>query len=229
MFRVPKFSYYFMQSQQDREVVGDILFIASWWSDISPNDVTVYSNAEQVELWCDGVLVDRRVPDEVAVKHPPFTFANVRRNYKAKNRSRLVAKAFVGNELVAEQEIVTPGVPIKLKIEADTMDMPFFADGSDILAVRCYMIDNVGGVVPLMGDDHPILFEIEGEGEIVGDSSIWANPICPEGGVATVLVRSTCKAGEIKLKAKMLWEQGCGIEIPCSVKGDEIVITTVEC
>ena len=174
-------------------------------------------------------MVGRRRPDDVAVKHPPFTFEHVRRDYKAKNRSRLLAKAFVGGEQVAEQEIVTPGVPVKLKLEADTMDMPFFADGADIVAVRCYMIDNVGGVVPLMGDNHPILFEIEGEGEIVGDSSIWANPICPEGGVATVLVRSTCKAGEIKLRARMLWEQGCGEKIPCYVNGDELVINTVDC
>lgn len=224
LFRVPKFSYYFMQSQQDREQAGDILFIASWWSDVSPNDVTVYSNAEHVQLWCDGVLVDDRTPDDVAVKHPPFTFPNVRRRYKASNRSQLVAKAFVGEEQVAEQSITTPGVPKALRLEADTMGLPFYADGADIIAVRCYMVDNVGGTVPLMGDNHPILFEIEGEGEIVGGSDIWANPICPEGGVATVLVRSTTRAGKIKLRARLLWEQGCGTPIPCSVKGDELEI-----
>ncbi len=226
LFRVPKFSYYFMQSQQDREKAGDVLFIASWWSDVSPDDVTVYSNAERVQLWCDGVLVDDRAPDDVAVKHPPFTFAHVRRDFKASNRSRLTAKAFVGGELVAEQSITTPGVPKRLKLEADTMNMPFYADGADIIAVRCYMIDNVGGVVPLMGDNHPILFEIEGEGEIVGGADIWANPICPEGGVATVLVRSTTKAGEIKIRARLLWEQGCGNTIPCSVVGDELVVVS---
>jgi len=227
LFRVPKFSYYFMKSQQDIETVGAVLFIASWWSDISPDDVTVYSNAERVELWCDGVLVASQTPDDVAVKHPPFTFKGVRRGYKVKNRSNLMARAFVGKEQVAEVSMFTPGVPEKLRLEADLMGVPMRADGSDIVAVRCYMIDNMGGVVPMMGDGHPILFTVEGEGEIVGDSSIWANPIRPEGGVATVLVRSSCAAGEIKVRARLLWEQGRGEIIPCSVKGDEISIKTI--
>ena len=226
LFRVPKFSYYFMKSQQDIEKAGAVLFIASWWSDISPDDVTVYSNAERVELWCDGVLVASQTPDNVAVKHPPFTFKSVRRKYKVKNRSNLTARAVVGAEQVAEVSMFTPGVPEALKLEIDSMGVPMKADGADIVAVRCYVIDNMGGVVPMMGDAHPILFSVEGEGEIVGDSSIWANPICPEGGVATVLVRSSCKPGEIKVRARLLWEQGRGEKIPCSVQSDEIVIIT---
>ena len=228
LFRNPKFSYYFMKSQQDIERVGAVLFIASWWSDISPDDVTVYSNAERVQLWCDGVLVAEQTPDDVAVKHPPFTFKNVRRRYKASNRSLLCAKAFVGEEQVAEVSMHTPGVPKALRLEADLMDVPLYADGADIVAVRCYMTDNVGGVVPMMGNNHPILFEIEGEGEIVGDASVWANPICPEAGVATVLVKATQNAGEIKVRARLLWEQGRGEVIPCSVKGDELVLNSIE-
>ena len=40
LFRIPKFSYYFMQSQIDREQIGDVLQIASWWTEVSPADVT---------------------------------------------------------------------------------------------------------------------------------------------------------------------------------------------
>ena len=170
MFRIPKFSYYFMQSQQNREIAGDILFIASWWSDVSPDDVTVYSNADEVELWCDGVLVARQKPDSVAVKHPPFTFERVRRDFKQRpypERSELVARAFVGTEQVAEQRIIAPGVPKRLALEADLMDIPLVADGADIVALRCRMTDLKGNTVPIMGDRHPILFEIEGEGSIV--------------------------------------------------------------
>ena len=67
-----------------------------------------------------------------------------------------------------------------------------------------------------------VSFEI-GEGEIVGDSSIGANPVCADAGIATVLIRSTKKAGEIKIKARMYWEQHLG----GAIKPDEIVITSV--
>jgi len=209
MFRIEKFSYYFMQSQQDRELAGDVLYIASWWCDVSPNDVTVYSNADEVELWCDGVLVARQTPDDVSVKHPPFTFKEVRRHYKQRpypNRSSLTARSFVGGEQVAEQTVIAPGVPSYLTLEADSMGVPLTADGADIIAIRCKMTDRSGTTVPLMGDAHPIFFEIEGEGEIVGDASIMANPVFPVAGIATVLVRSTCKAGKIKIKARLYWD-----------------------
>ena len=70
-----------MQSQVDRSKIGDILFIANWWAETSPSDVTVISNAEEIELYCDGQLVERRRPDSLAVAHPPFTFENVRQRF----------------------------------------------------------------------------------------------------------------------------------------------------
>ncbi len=224
LFRMEKFSYYFMQSQQDRESAGDVLYIASWWCDISPDDVTVYSNAERVELWCDGVLVGSQEPDSVAVKHPPFTFRHVRRDYKASNRSQLTARAFVGGKCVAKVSKTTPGVAEKLKLQADLMGIAPVADGADIFAVRCHVTDNLGQTVPVTADRHPILFSIEGEGEIVGGADIFANPTFPDGGIATILVRTTKTAGEIKIKAEMYFPQGCGRNIPCSVHGDELVL-----
>ena len=69
-----------MQSQQDREKAGDVLYIASWWTEMSPPDVTVYSNAEKVRLYIDGKLIGEQFPDDVNVSHPPFTFRDVKRN-----------------------------------------------------------------------------------------------------------------------------------------------------
>lgn len=208
LFRLPKFSYYFMQSQIDREQIGDVLWIASWWTEVSPADVTVYSNADRVELYWNGSLIGSQYPDEVDVKHPPFTFKDVKRNFKRRERSRITAKAYVGDEMVAEQSVKAPGIANHMKLEADFMGIPLKADGSDIVAVRCYMLDYDGSVVPLTCDVHPIEFEIEGEGQIVGDASIGANPICAEAGIATVLVRATKTAGKITLKAKMHWPFG---------------------
>ncbi|MDR3297047.1 MAG: glycoside hydrolase family 2, partial [Prevotellaceae bacterium] len=47
---------------------------------------------------------------------------------------------------------------------------------------------------------------VEGEGEIIGDHSIGANPRAVEFGSAPVLVRSTLTPGRITLTARVLFE-----------------------
>jgi len=212
-----------MQSQQDREKVGDVLYIANWWSEISPPDVTVFSNAEQVRLYVDDTLVGEQSPDDVKVNHPPFTFKEVKRKYKSRERSTLRAEALVNGKVVAEQTVKAPGIATHLKLEADYEDIELKADGADIIAVRCYMLDSNENIVQMTCDNHPIVFTVEGEGSIVGDSRIGANPICTEAGITTILIKSTTKAGEIKISAKLLWEQN----MPASIKPAELVIQSV--
>jgi beta-galactosidase len=56
-----------------------------------------------------------------------------------------------------------------------------------------------------------IRFIIEGEGEIIGDANINANPRAVEWSSAPVLIRSTKQAGKIKIKAEV---QFPGIHAP---------------
>lgn len=212
LFRIPKFSYYFMQSQQDRQA-GNFLYIANWWSEMSPADVTVFSNAEIVRLYVDGQLVGEQAPDDVAVKHPPFTFKNVKRIYRMRERSELRAEALVNGVLVAEKTVFAPGIATHMKLEADEEGIGLKADGSDIIAVRCCLLDDRENIVPLTCDQHPILFEVNGEGRLVGDSTIGANPVCAEAGIATILVQSSQFPGKIRISARMLWKQKGAIAI----------------
>lgn len=215
LFRLPKFSYYFMKSQVDRERIGDVLFIANWWSDVSPDDVMILSNAERVELICDGVQVGVQTPDvnEYPVPHPPFTFKGVRKGFKKRfdydynTRSTLEAIAYVGDEVVARTFAYCPGVPRQLELEADLMDMPLYANGGDVVAVRCKQVDRFGVVSPVAGDVNPVYFEVEGEGTIIGDETVLANPVFPEAGIATVLIRTTTKPGDIKIKASLYYDR----------------------
>jgi len=84
IFRLPKFSYWFFRSQRDAgetvagRPVRPVLFIANYWTADSHREVRVFNNCEEVALYLNGRLVERRRPDTSRVstnlKHAPFTF-----------------------------------------------------------------------------------------------------------------------------------------------------------
>ena len=78
---------------------------------------------------------------------------------------------------------------------------PLVADGSDFVVVVCEVTDDNGNVRRLAKEN--IVFTVEGEGEIIGDAAINANPRAVEWGSAPVLIRSTRKAGKIKVHAEV--------------------------
>lgn len=88
----------------------------------------------------------------------------------------------------------------KLRLRADDMGKPLVADGSDFIVVVCEVTDDLGHVRRLAKEN--IRFTVEGEGEIVGDASVNANPRVVEWGSAPVLIRSTSKAGRIRVHAE---------------------------
>ncbi len=226
LFRVQKFTGAFIKSQQDRSVIGDYIFIANYWSEVSPGDVTVYSNADAVRLCHDDTLVAEQTPDDAAVKHPPFTFKDVRRRFKQNAKSTLRAEAIVNGKVVAETSVSSPGVPKLLQLEADHMGIPLKADGADVVMVYCKVTDIDGNVVPQAADTHPIRFKVEGAGTIVGDDAIGANPVFPEGGIAAILVKAGTTPGEIKITATPHWPQPNRNYIQFG--GDEIGIRSAE-
>ena len=213
LFRIPKFTYYFMKSQCEPERVGDIVFIANYWTESSPGDITVYSNADRIRLYHDDTFIAEQFPDDVPVRHPPFTFKDVRRNFKDRDRSCIRAEAIRNGVVVACTSVQSPGVGAKLALEADFGGEKFLANGADIIRVLCKVLDQEGNLVPMAADRHLILFEVEGEGKIVGDAAIGANPVYPEGGIAVVFIQATQQAGEIRVKARQAYPQkGCGLK-----------------
>ena len=167
--------------------------------------------------------MEEREPEKLPVMHPPFIFRNVRSRFKGRDRGMLTAEALTADGVAAAACVKSPGAPKTLHLSVDSCGIPLKADGSDIVAVRCSLADRDNNTVPLMGDRHPVLFEIEGEGMIVGDERIGANPVFPEAGIASVLIRSTCRAGVIRLRASMYWPQ----RGPAAIEPDEIEIVTV--
>jgi beta-galactosidase len=218
LFRLPKFDYYLFQSQRpvDPKVSvagsGPMVFIANFATFQSPTTVTVFSNCEQVRLIQNGKEVATQRPDSgYHLPHPPFTF---RLEQFSQLHSMLFAtgvakpgtaignikaEGLVGGAVVATHELSAPGVPTQLKLVLDDCGRGIVADGSDWVRVYAHICDARGTTYPY-GEDE-ITFRISGEGSLIGDERIRANPMRAQAGIATGLVQSTKTAGSIVVEA----------------------------
>ena len=218
LFRLPKFDYYLFQSQRPADPKlsfagsGPMIFIANFATFQSPTTVTVFSNCEQVRLTQNGKEVATQKPDSgYLLPHPPFTF---RLQQFSELHSMLFAsgvakpgtaignvkaEGLVGSEVVAVHEISAPGVPAQLKLVLDDCGLPTVADGADWVRIYAHVCDERGTTYPF-GEDE-VTFRVSGEGKIIGDSAILANPMRAQAGIATVLVQSTTSPGEITVEA----------------------------
>jgi len=78
------------------------------------------------------------------------------------------------------------------------------ADGSDIVTGIASLVDEQGNVKRLGME--AVLFEVSGEGRLLGNDLTGANPRKLEWGTAPCLVQATTKSGQITVKARMLFE-----------------------
>ncbi|MEM6770049.1 MAG: DUF4982 domain-containing protein, partial [Bacteroidota bacterium] len=175
-----------------------MVYIQDAWTP-ETKDVTVFSNAESVELFLNGRSIARSGINTDTIyrglDHPPFHFNNV--DYAP---GELVAKAYFADGTEASCSRKTPGTPHALLLEVDTAGRQFVADGSDILMVYAQVVDENGTTVS--GTDHQIRFTVEGDGSIVGDEApIKANPMFTEYGVAPALVLAGTTTGPITIQA----------------------------
>ena len=231
-FRQKKYAAEAYKSQRS-EVRNDKydLFIAHEMTPYSPADVTVFSNCDSVRLtaldgWKSATLPV--VHDPEGVPNAPVVFQGFWDFWQARTLSytkrnwqavKLVAEGIVGGKVVCREEKMPSRRSTKLRLYADEMGRPLVADGSDFIVVVAEVTDDEGHV-RRQAREH-VTFEVEGEGTIIGDASIAANPRQVEWGSAPVLVRSTHKAGKIRIIARPTFE---GVHAP---KADTLVIESV--
>jgi beta-galactosidase len=187
LFRLPKYSYFFYQSQRDPQEKsplydsGPMVNIASEWNEKSSTDVRVFSNAEEVELWLNDTLVAKQTPSKnkfsTHLPHPPFEFS-----IDKFSAGKLVAKAFINDKAVAEHKITTPSVPTAIKLSLDMSGKKPVEDVNDIVFVYAQLIDSKGNLVPING--HEINFHSAGDIEI-----IYSKKSITEQGKAAILIR----------------------------------------
>ena len=221
-FRQPKYAYYMFRSQSPADFEstivesGPMLFIAHEMSQFSDKDVVVFTNCDSVRLSMYDGTKSWTLPvvrEEGHMQNPPVVFPDVwdfweaseysylKKNWKKVN---MVAEGIINGEVVCTETKMPSRRSTKLRLRVDTNGKQLLADGSDFIVVVAEVTDDNGNVRRLAKEN--IVFTIEGEGEIIGDESIHANPRPVEFGSAPVLIRSTRQAGKIKVKAKVQFE-----------------------
>ena len=200
LFRLPKFSYYFYQSQRGPNLdipginSGPMVYIASWWTPSSSTSVKVFSNCEQVRVSLNDNVIATQSHDTGEnsdfLLHPPFTFSNI-----TFASGTLKAEGLIGGVVEATYTVTTPETANKFNVSIDSCGVNPVADGSDIVVVHAY-VNDVNGNVVSTNNSSSVTFSVSGPGTIVG-----TNPVAAEAGIASVLVRTTRAAGTITVTA----------------------------
>lgn len=218
-FRQPKYAYWMFRSQTAADLnhptaeSGPMVYIMHEMSQWSEKDVVVFTNCDSVRLsiyngaksWTKPVVrSDRSMPN------PPVVFEDVwdfweARSYSYTNKNwqavNMVAEGIIDGKVVCTMKRMPSRRSTKLRLYVDWEEKPLVADGSDFVVVVAEVTDDSGNVRRMAKEN--IRFTIEGEGEIIGDERINANPRPVEWGSAPILVRSTRKAGKIRIKAEV--------------------------
>ena len=227
-FRQPKYSYYMFKAQRSAAVedrlfeTGPMVYIAHEMTPFSPKDVTVYSNCDEVRLTYNKggkTWTYVRPNDKKGMPSPIITFKDVYDFMIDKNMSRknqqsdvfLRAEGLMNGKVVATDEVYPARRPEKLLLWLDHENQDIKANGSDVTTVIAAVADKNGNIKRL--NNYNIYFQIEGEGRIIGDESIGANPASVKWGTAPVLIQSTTKSGKIRIIASIWWK---GSQMPTS-------------
>lgn len=236
-FRQPKYAYYMYRSQTAPDLnhplaeCGPVVYIAHEMSQFSDADVVVFSNCDSVRLsvydgtksWTLPVIHAKgHMPNAPVVFKDVWNFWEARDySYVQKNwqKVNMLAEGIINGKVVCTQKKMPSRRSTKLRLRIDSQGVPLVADGSDFVVVIAEVTDDNGNVRRLAKEN--IVFTIEGEGEIIGDGSINANPRTVEFGTAPVLVRSTSKAGKIRVKARVQFE-GTHAPTPAEIEFESV-------
>lgn len=198
--RLPKFAFYFYQSQVDpvlHTASGfnkPMLFIANYWQKGSDTTVKIFSNCDEAELFVNGRSMGKQKPDKdrfsVNIKHPPFSF-----HLHAFVPGTLTAAGYINHKKVILQNVKTPGEPAKINLRADYSGKDLQAGRNDFVFVYAEVTDNNGTIVSNAAD--AVEFEVRGDAKIVGPAVVNA-----EAGIAAILVKAGSTPGKIILSAR---------------------------
>ena len=203
---------------------GPMVFIAHEMSPFSPEDVTVYSNCDEVRLTVlkgGKQYIYKKENRLSGMASPIITFPDAFHFMDCKKLLRshrqqevfMLAEGYINGKLVATYRRSPSLRPEKIVLWLDDEGTGLTANGSDLVTVVAGIADKDGNIKRL--NNYFVKFAVEGEARIVGGSDIMANPRSVVWGTAPVLLRSTTRPGKIKVTASVLKE---GLEMPLSAE-----------
>jgi beta-galactosidase len=213
LFLQPKDAYYQNQSHWTEQPMVHIL---PHWNHPGREGerlpVWVYSNADELELFQDGVSQGRIKPD----RYEPGVWNLV---YQP---GELRAVAYRQGRQVAQETVRTtgPAVVLRLRLEDENVR----ADGEDVAIVTCTCVDADGRTVP---DAAPFIrFDTNGLGRILGTGSdVCDHRPVPEqdrqmrSGLCSVAVKAGFKPGTLRVYARAAGLDSASLAIELSDSG----------
>ena len=219
LFRIPKFSYFFYQSQRDplkkhssNIDSGPMISIAHYWQQANKwNNVVVYSNCEEVALFINDKWVATQKPDsgldtdygtnlEAGGKpfdagnanyllHPPFTFKDI--PFEA---GTVKALGMINGKIVCTAMAETTETAHRIELQVAENGRPLIKRTDDLVFVYAKLLDAKGRM--LVQSDAAVSLTVKGNAQIVGPQTVKA-----EAGIASFLIRSNQTTKKIQLKA----------------------------
>jgi beta-galactosidase len=194
--RLPKYAVGFYKSQLLDATKKPYVKIATNWTALSPTSLTVYTNCEQVELFLnDKSILKKSASLGLAsdyLPHPPFQF-----QIPAFEAGKLVAIGFNRKVRVSSDQVQTPGKPVQLTLELDTLQHGIDTAKADLIFVRAKLLDANGTVVPT--NDYKVTFSVQAQ-----DAGLVCPAIQPiEAGIATALLRTEAPKNPVVIKVAL--------------------------
>ena len=181
LFRLPKFGYYFYQSQRDISENGAMVELATYWNAKSSNNIKVYSNAEEVELYLNDNLVAKQKPDtdknSTNLAHPPFTF-----KLDQFVPGTLKAVALVDGKKVTEDIVKTPQKVTGLKVWLDESGKAPTAGQNDTVFLYVAGVDSNGTIHPDFSEK--VTLSINGNAKVMNFGGLVT-----EAGIASAVIQ----------------------------------------
>ncbi len=198
-----------MVFEQDKNIVADFNkpqnklwdwypMVDHWnWKNYTKVKITTFTNCEEVELFLNDTSLGKQKLANCDQKQMnweiPFT------------PGILKAVAMSKGKIVAEHILRTAGKEESIKLKVDKTEIS--ADGAGLAYIDVSIVDKSGVLVPLSGKE--IEFEVSGagynagvtNGDIISDELWQANKRSTWHGHCRLIIRSTNKAGQIKIKA----------------------------
>ncbi|WP_309386257.1 glycoside hydrolase family 2 TIM barrel-domain containing protein [Cerasicoccus frondis] len=200
IFRLPKYAHYLYRSQRGISSVdkpwdcGAMVFIASQWSELSSPRVTVYSNAERVELFLNGKSVGIKEPSiSYHTQHlpqAPFIF-----DLGKFTPGRLEAHAMVGEAVVARDIKQTAGNVAGLRIVPSLEGIVVSTLNTDTILLHVECVDDKGFMCTEF--EGPVTVEVSGPAQVASPSQLHL-----EAGIASTVLRTLPKPGDIVVTAR---------------------------